>query len=223
MLAPIAAAAAVSLSLVGYGVMSPRSQLFGRQLWRLEGGTSKVCALTFDDGPQEPHSSRLLDLLAAQGVPATFFVLGRQAERHPRLVERMRAEGHEVGVHGYSHAAFPFMRTGRLAEEIDRGLAVVGRARLLRPPYGWKDRRVFRLAAARGLQVVGWSAHGADWRRGSAEAIAARILARLRPGGIVLLHDGCGEDGRSDRTPSVEAAGILIAELKQQGYSFARL
>ncbi|MFH0808855.1 MAG: polysaccharide deacetylase family protein, partial [Pseudomonadota bacterium] len=136
MLAPIAAVAA-SVSVMSYAMMSPRTQLFGRQIWRLNG--SKVCALTFDDGPQEPYTSLLLDVLSTEGVPAAFFVLGRQVERHPGLIERMRREGHEVGVHGYSHAAFPFLRGKRLAAEIDRSLALLGGARLLRPPYGWKD------------------------------------------------------------------------------------
>lgn len=221
MLAPIAAVAAVCAGVAGYAVMSPRSQLFGPQLWRLEGG--KRCALTFDDGPQEPYTSRLLDLLGAEGVPATFFVLGRQVERHPATIERMRREGHEVGVHGYSHAALPFLSAGRLAGELDRSLALLGAARLLRPPYGWKDRRLHALARQRHLTVVGWSAHGADWRNGPAEAIAGKILRRVRPGAIVLLHDGCGEDGTSDRSRSIEAAAQVIRALKGQGWRFVRL
>ena len=221
MLATIAAAAAVSATLLGYAMMSPRSQLFGPQLWRLEGGRS--CALTFDDGPQEPYTSRLLDLLGTEGVAATFFVLGRQVERHPDVVERMRREGHEVGVHGYSHAPLALLGSRRLASELDRSLALVAGARLLRPPYGWKDPRLFRLARERGLTVVGWSAHGADWRAGSPQAIAARLLRRIRPGAIVLLHDGYGEDARADRSASVEAAAIVIRALKGQGYRFVKL
>ena len=223
MLAQVAtAAAALSLSVAGYGVLSPRSQLFGRQLWRLE-GAGRTCALTFDDGPQEPHTSRLLDMLAAEGVAATFFVLGRQVERHPQLLERLRREGHEVAVHGYSHAVFPLLGAARMAEEIDRTLALVGGARLLRPPYGWKDGRLFRLAGERALTVVGWSAQGRDWGGGSAQAIASRILKRIGPGAIVLLHDGCGEEPGRDRSRSVAAAEILIGELRRQGFRFVRL
>jgi len=221
--ATLAAAAAASAALAAYGMMSPRSQLFGRQLYQLEAGGRKLCALTFDDGPQEPYTSRLLDVLGAQRVPATFFVLGRQAECHPDTLARLRAEGHEVGIHGYSHAAMPFMGRARLAEELDRALDVVGPARLVRPPYGWKDPRLFALARERGLTVVGWSAHGADWRRHSPQAIAGKIMGRLRPGGIVLLHDGCGEDATEGRTRSVEAAAILTRELKRQGWEFVKL
>lgn len=220
-LAPLAGLAALGAGLTGYGVLSPRSQLFGPQVWRLAGG--QLCALTFDDGPQEPYTSRLLDLLGQEGVPATFFVLGRQVERHPALLQRMRAEGHAVGIHGYSHAAFPFISTARLAGELDRSLALVGGAQLVRPPYGWKDWRLARLARERGLTVVGWSAHGADWRRGTAQEIADRLLRRITPGAIALLHDGCAEDPSADRGRSVEAAALVIAALKGQGYRFVRL
>jgi peptidoglycan/xylan/chitin deacetylase (PgdA/CDA1 family) len=223
LLVPIAAAAGLSLALLGYGAMSPRSQLFGPQTWLLE-RAGLACALTFDDGPQEPDTSRLLDLMAAEGVVATFFVLGRQAERHPGLLDRMRREGHEVGIHGWSHAAMPGLSLRRMAEELDRTLAVVGRARLVRPPYGWKDRRLFRLAAERNLTVAGWSARGGDWRRArSPEAIAGRILRRMRPGAVVLLHDGCGEDPTQGRERSVAAAGIIIKALKPQGWRFVTL
>jgi peptidoglycan/xylan/chitin deacetylase (PgdA/CDA1 family) len=222
LLAPVAAAAAVSLTLVGYGVMSPRSQLFGPQLWRLE-REGKNCALTFDDGPQEPYTSRLLDLLAAEGVAATFFVLGRQVERYPEVLDRLRREGHEVGIHGYSHAAVPLLSRARIAEELDRTLGLVAGARLVRPPYGWKDRRLFRLAAERGLRVVGWSAQGGDWRRRTGQQIAGRILRRVRPGAIVLLHDGCGEDPAADRSGTILATATLIRELRDQGFGFVTL
>jgi len=202
------------------GAVSPRSQLFGRQLWRLE-GRGRAVALTFDDGPQEPETPRLLDCLAAEGVAATFFVLGRQAERHPALVERIRAGGHELGVHGFHHRQMLWMSRGEMGREVDRTLELLGGGvRLLRPPYGFKDPRLFRVAAERGLTVAGWSVHGADWREASAERIAARVLGRVKPGHVVLLHDGCGEEPGRSRAATVQAVGMLIKGLRARGFLF---
>jgi peptidoglycan/xylan/chitin deacetylase (PgdA/CDA1 family) len=211
---------AAAAGVAAYGVVSPRSQLFGPQLWRLE-GRGKAVALTFDDGPQEPDTPRLLDLLAGENVAATFFVLGRQAERHPGLVRRIRAEGHELGVHGFSHRSMLWLSSREMGAEIDQTLALLGRGvRLLRPPYGFKDPRLFRVAGERGLEVAGWTVHGADWRKASPEKIASRILGRIEPGAIVLLHDGCGEEPGRSRAATLKAVGLLITELKARGFMF---
>jgi len=163
----------------------------------------------------------LLDLLAREGVKATFFMLGRQAERHPGLVERIKAQGHELGAHGFSHRSMPRLSSREIGREVDRTLDLLGPGvRLMRPPYGFKCPRVFRVARERGLRVAGWSVHGADWRGTSPLCIAGRILRRIEPGSIVLLHDGCGEEPGRSRAATVGAVGLLIAELKARGFAF---
>lgn len=127
-----------------------------------------LCAITFDDGPSR-NTPQLLDLLDQYGIPATFFLLGKQAELHPDLVRRIVAEGHEVGNHSFSHPNLRLLPPERKIEEIRRTDAILrslGAAPLfLRPPYGAFDRHTVDAAEALGLSVVLWSVDSRDWQR----------------------------------------------------------
>ena len=162
--------------------------------------------LTFDDGPDPDVTPAVLDVLAAAGVRATFFVLTDRADRHPELVHRAVGEGHEVGLHGPDHRRL----TTRPAAEVRRDLAEA-RARLedltgqpvrwFRPPFGAQNVATYVAARRAGLAPVVWTAEGEDWVDQAPATVADRVVTRLRPGGIVLLHDGLAGDPRSPASP----------------------
>ncbi len=153
-----------------------------------------VC-LTFDDGPHPEHTPRLLDVLAEEGVPATFFVIGERAEKHPKILERIVAEGHALGTHSYHHCAPELVSAARLVEETRRCnlllMAITGRpSTLARPPYGkitgakilamWGERQT----------IVLWNKDPRDYEHEDAAELPRFFDAHpLSQGDIVLLHD----------------------------------
>jgi peptidoglycan/xylan/chitin deacetylase (PgdA/CDA1 family) len=179
--------------LLWYACSVPSSQLFGPALIRGAADGRRI-ALTFDDGPASPSTEQILDILRDRQVSATFFVCGRNAERHPDLLRRMSAEGHTIGNHAYSHF-FPYLMTSvQMAQEIDRTQQVIEevtgrRPMLFRPPYGARWFGLYSLLRERGLKVVQWSDTGYDWKEDE-DSIVRLSLERLGPGSIILLHDG---------------------------------
>lgn len=177
--------------LLAYAASVPSSQLFGPALVRGPREGNRV-ALTFDDGPSLA-TARILDLLGERQIKATFFVCGRNAERHPEIVRRMAAEGHTLGNHTYSHPFAYLLGRRHLAEEIDRTQEVIERLtgrrpKLFRPPYGARWFGMFPVLRQRGLKLVQWSDTGYDWKNNEA-AIARATLEKLQPGSVLLLHD----------------------------------
>ena len=162
-------------------------------------GTAKKIALTFDDGPEEPMTTRVLDVLARHQVKAAFFLIGAKAERCPGLVRRMVEEGHTVGSHSFSHAGlFPFGSRKKIAEEMERTRDILREITgktvcLFRPPFGVTNPTIAAAIHAGGYQTVGWSVRAFDTRGYvSRKRIRKRLLKRLHPGAVVLLHDRCG-------------------------------
>jgi peptidoglycan/xylan/chitin deacetylase (PgdA/CDA1 family) len=178
-------------------------------------------AITFDDGPKLGTTDELLDVLAEERVPATFFVVGCFAERHPELVWRAVAEGHSIGVHGWDHTRL--VGSGRRArEQLERSLSAVraagADARVFRPPYGEWDSDLIAVAASLGLTSVTWNVNPEDWRQPGRPAIVERVGHGVRPGSIILLHDG-----RGDRTQTVEAVPAIVRQIHDAGLSVADL
>lgn len=190
----IVLAVADALGLVlWYACSWPRSQILGPALVR-GAGDSKQIALTFDDGPMPPYTEQVLDILRERGVRATFFVCGRNVERHPKVVHRIHSDGHTIGNHTWSHPYLYFLSRNKIAEEIDRTQTTVQLAagctpRLFRPPYGGRWFGLYALLRERGMQLVQWSLSGDDWKLG-ANAITDTVRRGLRPGAVILLHDG---------------------------------
>jgi peptidoglycan/xylan/chitin deacetylase (PgdA/CDA1 family)/uncharacterized membrane protein YbhN (UPF0104 family) len=221
----IVAGATVALGLAALHVFWPRFDLGAGSLRRGARSDRRV-ALSFDDGPSG-DTPAVLDALDHAGVRATFFVLGRAAERRPDLVREIARRGHEVALHGWSHARLAFAGPRRVAEEIDRGAEAIRRAgvepaRLFRAPHGWKGPFLARALRARGLRLVAWTRGVWDSERPAAERIVERASRRPRPGEILLLHDGCataGIDPRRDRT--AEAVAAVVARWREAGYAFA--
>lgn len=156
---------------------------------------SPVVALTFDDGPHPRLTPILLDLLKARGMIATFYVLGDRVQRHPELVRRMLAEGHEVGNHSWSHPVLSNHGDARVLQELDDTTRIVygvtGKVPVtMRPPYGALTRRQRQMVQdSRKLPTILWSVDPRDWRRPAHQVVSDRILRGVRPGGIVLAHD----------------------------------
>lgn len=167
-------------------------------------------ALTFDDGPHPVHTPKVLDLLDAAGVKATFFVIGHKAEKHPEIVRAIVTRGHALGVHGYAHDRLFSLRSLRFVREdlrraVDVLTSITGeRPWLFRPPVGHTSSRIARAVEELDLEVIGWSVRGRDGLGGAtAERTAARIVPDLRDGAIVLLHDAAERD---THIPSAVAA-----------------
>jgi peptidoglycan/xylan/chitin deacetylase (PgdA/CDA1 family) len=188
-------------------------------------GRARRVALTFDDGPAA-STADVLDVLAAEGVRATFFVIGRYVAGREPTLRRARAEGHELGIHGFEHLNALLVRdaatlSGELsgcADELER--AVGERPRLVRPPYGGDAGRTAREAGRLGLgPVVLWTVLGFDWEDGEqAGAIAARVLEEAQPGAIVCLHDGDRKDPAVTRDATVAALPAIVRGLRRDGY-----
>ncbi|MGQ3675266.1 polysaccharide deacetylase family protein [Xanthobacter sp. TB0139] len=179
----------------------------------------KVVALTFDDGPNPATTPKLLDMLKARGVHATFFVLGTRAAENPALLRRMIAEGHEIGNHSWNHPQLPKISRAAADKQIADASAAIERAtgkkpRYLRPPYGAMTPALrSHLEQKYGLTFVYWSVDPLDWKNRNAKTVRERILAKARPGSIILLHD--------IHATSVAAMPELLDTMLAKGYRFA--
>lgn len=216
---------AAVVGLVYYTTYAVYSQWLGATVWHGRQDAQAV-ALTFDDGPSE-DTERVLDVLQAYGVRATFFMIGREVERHQRTARRIVSEGHEVGNHSYSHPIYLY----RTRRETERQLALTQqviasmtgvRPQLARPPCGVRTPAYFAAARRLGLRTVQWSVAGFDWKRRSARQIAGAALKDARPGSIILLHDGDSE-GKRDRRETVAALPLIIEGLRARGLRVAPL
>jgi peptidoglycan-N-acetylglucosamine deacetylase len=159
-----------------------------------------LVALTFDDGPDPVWTPRLLDILAARDARATFFMLGRSAERYPDIVSAVVRAGHAIGNHSWDHPSFPLLGAAERRAQITRCARALGAAgtRLLRPPFGQQNFASRIDAWLLGYQVVTWNVVASDWLRRGAEPMARELVAQIRPGSIVLLHDTLVDGGYSD-------------------------
>jgi len=188
-----------------------------------------LLALTFDDGPDPCGTPAVLDVLARHDARATFFVLGRNAVRHPALLQRIAADGHQIANHTDTHRCVVGLSLPALAEELRRCARALppGEARWMRPPFGAIDARGCAFAALLGYRIVNWSISGDDWRGFDARTIAEHILAELRPGAVVLLHDGLeppptgwGDSTAAlrDRRPTIDALDQVLDAAQARGY-----
>ncbi|HEV2022546.1 MAG TPA: polysaccharide deacetylase family protein [Terriglobales bacterium] len=209
---------------VSYGAVSPSSQLFGKT-FVAAGAGSRQLALTFDDGPNDPHTLRLLEVLAKHGVKATFFMIGRFVRERPEIARAVAQAGHVIGNHTYTHSNLFFASGAQLARELDtceRALtdAVGEHSKLFRPPWGLRRPGTLRAAARRGLTTVMWSVPGNDWKLPTPEAIEGRVARHVRGGDVILLHDGGHWHMGVDRAPTVAATEQLISRYQADGFRF---
>ncbi|MCL6595012.1 MAG: polysaccharide deacetylase family protein [Firmicutes bacterium] len=182
-------------------------------------------ALTYDDGPRAGPggTEAIVALLKANGAHATFFVLGEEVARHPEVVRAAARAGMEIENHADRHLHLPGLGEAALRRAVAGGADAVERTvgrrpHWLRPPYGALSPRVRRVAHDLGERVVLWSTDTRDWTNPGSGAIVRRVLGRLRPGDIVLMHDG-----GADRSQTVEATRQLLPALRARGYEMLTL
>ncbi len=179
-----------------------------------------LIALTFDDGPHETNTSRVLDLLESEGVKATFFVVGENAAAHPEIVERIISDGHEIGNHTYKHTYLGGKNKTVVEHEIDLCDDEIFNhceysSKLLRPPGGIYDTTVSSVCAERGYTMVLWSIDTRDWSGADATSIEKTIMDNIDDGSIILCHDFT-----SFKSNTIEALEVVIPKLKKLGYRF---
>ena len=214
----LALATGAALVSAGYQSMAPTGQWFGRAFHGLPRGSRQI-ALTFDDGPNDPHTLRLLEVLARHNVLATFFVIGRYVRQRPDIVREVASQGHAIGNHTFTHPLLTFESSLNIRKELqDCEQAITDsigpHSALFRPPFGGRRPGVFQLVRQLGLEPIMWNVTGYDWNAPSADYIEKKVASRIRGGDVVLLHDGGHKAFGTDRSNTVQAVDRLIERYK---------
>jgi peptidoglycan-N-acetylglucosamine deacetylase len=207
-----------------YLAINPNSQVYGR-IYLHGSRADKTVALTFDDGPNEPYTSEVLDILDHYGVKATFFEIAQNVEFYPQSTERLVADGQVIGNHSYDHSRIATAVDFRY-RELDQAQgvfeAIAGVApTLFRPPAGIHTPWQLRTIKGERLVAVNWDSEGLDWQNNAtSESITKNVLKNVQPGSIILLHDGDELRHGSDRSQTVKALPEIIEGLQARGYRF---
>jgi peptidoglycan/xylan/chitin deacetylase (PgdA/CDA1 family) len=210
---------------------------FGQHLdtlarWRefpgLERTGEEGVALTFDDGPDPDGTPAVLDALDAVGAKATFFMVGEQVKAAPMLAREVVTRGHDVGLHGGTHASQRDLEDWKVKDETAYGLGTLEvatgrRPTRFRPPYGVFSAAGYEACRALKLEPVYWSAWGMDWEAISAERIADIAARDLEAGAILVLHDSARYGHRPDVSPTAEAIPLIAAAAEGRGLGLAPL
>lgn len=179
--------------------------------------TAKTVALTFDDGPHEPNTGKVLDVLKKHQVKAAFFIIGKNIAGREALMQRLAAEGHQIGNHSFSHHNwFDLWSTKKITQDVQQCQSLIEQyqgTNLFRPPYGVTTPNIRRALKALGLRSIGWNIRSYDTSAGSIYQVKHRIMKQLKPGAIILLHD------RLNLAPELLEA--LIPAIKKQHYDFS--
>ncbi len=230
--------AVVALGFCGFlfyeTLESPTSQILGKTV--VSGPSNeRIVALTYDDGPNPPYTSEILDVLDEEQVHATFFVVGRAAAAYPEILRREMHDGDAIGNHTWDHAHLIVMDAAHVRSSLSRTDAAIYAAtgvhsKIMRPPFGSRDWLVLDQARRMGYTPVMWSVPLAkDWENPDPTVIAGRILPKVSDGSIIVLHDGnrgliCAQSHLAPRTcdrgNDIEATRLIVRELKRRGYRF---
>ncbi|MGF9965876.1 polysaccharide deacetylase family protein [Bacillus rhizoplanae] len=187
-------------------------------------GDKKQVALSFDDGPDDVYTPKVLDILSKKNVRATFFVVGKQIRLFPGMLKRIVVEGHALGNHSWSHLKFPELTTSELKNEIQRTneeiISVTGyKAEIVRPPFGLFTNSDLHIIDDLSLKLILWSVDTLDWMGLPMEQIISIVMRDVSPGSIVLQHslNLLPLDG------TLEVLPVLIDNLVSQGYQFVTI
>jgi peptidoglycan-N-acetylglucosamine deacetylase len=210
----------------------PTSQLYGATICRARTGRREI-ALTYDDGPNPEWTPKLMEVLARHDAHATFFLIGRWAEREPGLIRELVAAGHAVGNHTFTHPSMPLLTSSGVIDELARcrdavessgeTFSTVDGEALMRPPYGRRRPGTLRAMRAAGYVPVTWSITCYDWRRTATEDKIAARAQRAKEGDVILLHDGYHLDPAHDRSASVAATEDTLERLGAEGHRFVTI
>ena len=180
----------------------------------------KQVALTFDDGPAE-HTIAILDILKKEKVKAVFFLIGKNIAGNENIVQRMKAEGHQIGGHSYFHGFnFDWQSTKKMQLEIENTNSEIekitcNKVNLFRPPYGVTTPNLAKAIQAAAVKSIGWNLRSMDTVAKDAQQLTDKILGKLKSGSIILLHDRCAI--------TVQILPDLIQEIKKRSFDFATL
>ena len=218
---------AAALGYAGYAAYAPRSQFYGRT-YLGAGRGSRQLALTYDDGPNDPHTLRLLEVLARHEVRATFFLIGNFVAEKTEIAREVARAGHMIGNHTFNHPNMIFCSPSRVRNELEQCRKVLAdtvgeHSMLWRPPFGARLPHVLRVGRKLGLEPVMWTVSSNDWKIYTADGIERRVGQRIRGGDIILMHDGSHVRMGADRARTVEATDRLIRQFKDQGYEFVSI
>ncbi|MCR8633259.1 polysaccharide deacetylase family protein [Paenibacillus radicis (ex Xue et al. 2023)] len=187
---------------------------------------SKKIALTFDDAPDTHFTPQVLDVLKKHNVKATFFIVGRLAEKHPDVVKRMVKEGHIIGNHTYNHALLTKLSDEQYHTQVNKTQKILRNIigytpKLLRPPYGEISESQLLWASEHQLVVVNWNVDSLDWKQLSQQQVTTNILSNAKAGSIILQHSGGGSN--QDLSGTVNALPTIIESLRSKGYQLVTL
>jgi peptidoglycan-N-acetylglucosamine deacetylase len=221
------AATAAAMSAAGYQSMAATGQWYGKTFTGIRRG-SKQLALTYDDGPNDPHTLRLLEVLTRHNVKATFFLIGRYVEQRPDIVRDVVNAGHIVGNHTFSHPNLIIASAKQTRSQLQDCQQAITQAigqhsPLFRPPFGGRRPGTLGIARSLGLVPVMWNVSGQDWKGYSANEIKQRIRRQLRGGDVILLHDGSHVGMGMDRSQTIIATDFLVSDAKSEGLEFVTI
>ncbi len=213
----------------GWLIIPNSPQLVGKSIRNIK-TREKVVALTFDDGPNPPYTNQILEVLDKHNVKATFFMTGKHIKQSPQTLIDVYRQGHEIGNHSWSHKVLVGKSSKSIREEINstdkliRDLGYKGTI-YFRAPKGLKFVALPKILKEQNrynilFDVIGW-----DWTNPGTEKIVKNVIKKVRPGSIILLHDGNGDVDfiGTDRSQTVAATDIIIQQLKKQKYMFATI
>ena len=220
----LGAAGVAAVAAAGYQSMAPTGQWYGQTFTGAPPG-SKQLALTYDDGPNDPYTLHMLEVLAKHEVRATFFLIGNYVKQRGDIVRELAKSGHVIGNHTFTHPLLTFKSEAEIKAELESCRqaitdAVGEHSNLFRPPFGGRRPAVLRIARSLNLVPVMWNITGFDWNAPSAEHIENKVTRRVRGGNVILLHDGGHLQMGADRSRTVIATDHLIARYKAEGYEF---
>ena len=224
---------AIAVLCLGAGVLAwpvfdVNSSFWAKTLWRAEGSPGAV-ALTFDDGPHPRYTPRVLAILEAKRVPATFFVIGENARAHPDLLASIDQAGHLVANHSDHHGwGFHFAPRARLRRELMACNAAIANAigkepTLFRSPQGFKTPALGDALHDLGFLAIGWQVRGLDAMGRDSAKIAQRIASRVKAGAVVQMHDGAAQLAIKSREATLGALPDVIDRIRAAGLEFVRL
>jgi peptidoglycan/xylan/chitin deacetylase (PgdA/CDA1 family)/GT2 family glycosyltransferase len=216
-------------TLFAYHGINPRSWFYGKVLSNGNRNHPRI-ALTFDDGPNEPYTSHVLSTLEQYKIKATFFVIGQNARRYPDVCRRIVTAGNVIGNHSYHHHKSLCLRWGKaIARDIELSRQAIYECtgfepKLFRPPHGFRTPWLMRTVRHLGYTVVTWDNMTGDWKANkSAEEIGQTVVQRVKPGGVIVLHDGRDSRPNYDRSQMLQALPFVIETLKERGFDFVTI
>jgi peptidoglycan/xylan/chitin deacetylase (PgdA/CDA1 family) len=187
-----------------------------------------LLALTYDDGPNDPYTLRLLEVLERHRVKATFFLIGRFVQQKPEIARALVAAGQTIGSHTWDHPNLIFVSAGEARRQLQQTRQAILDAtgvevKLFRPPFGGRRPASLRIARQLGMQPVMWNVTCYDWKAKSVDQIVNHAERQIQGGDVILLHDGEYHRIGVDRSRSIEATERIVLRYEGEGYQFVTI